>query len=566
MKKTLLILVSLLLCCSCYLNAQKMVLLEEATNTGCAPCAAANPWIDQLIQNNLDKIVAIKYHWDFPSTTDPFYLHNPGENDQRINYYSLNAVPSIMIDGSKLANYGNFNQSLINQYAAQSTPFDMTVYTVIDQAANTIKTYTYIQALENATITGNLFVAVVEDYVTGFNAPNGETSFHDVFVKFLTSSTGDIIPSSWETGDYCIIESDWDYTNNYIYNEDELDIRAFIQNPNTKGVYQAARGVHSMPEAGSMPYNYDAEISVISNIPKTTCLSTCSPSFTLRNNGNNEITSALISYNFNNETSVEYNWTGSLSTLESVDINLGDLDFTLVNGDNNFNVSIVSINGEADEYTKNNCRSFSFASSLNTINFVKLVLRTDNAPEETTWDVKVYETGEVIASGGPYATANSMNVEQIELPEEAECYIFTIYDAGGDGICCANGSGLFGLETNTGKVIANGGQFKDSVSAFFSAYMNVGISNIPNATKESLIYPNPANDKVYVEFVMENSGDATIDIFSLPGRKVKTVSLSNTGEGDHKVELNVRDLPAGMYILRLQHNNIIETHKLNITK
>ena len=82
MKRLTIIMASLLMLVTLKLNAQneRLLLLESFTNTGCVPCAQYNPTMDALIANNLDKVVAIKYHVNWPSSSDPMYLHNTAEN------------------------------------------------------------------------------------------------------------------------------------------------------------------------------------------------------------------------------------------------------------------------------------------------------------------------------------------------------------------------------------------------------------------------------------------------------------------------------------------------------
>ena len=60
------------------------------------------------------------------------------------------------------------------------------------------------------------------------------------------------------------------------------------------------------------------------------------------------------------------------------------------------------------------------------------MIRTDANPQQNTWEVLNAE-GAVIQSGGPYANASTIYQETIPLPAE-DCYLFKIYDSGGDGL------------------------------------------------------------------------------------------------------------------------------------
>jgi hypothetical protein len=79
-------------------------------------------------------------------------------------------------------------------------------------------------------------------------------------------------------------------------------------------------------------------------------------------------------------------------------------------------------------------------------------------------------------------------------------------------------------------------------------------------------YPNPATDRVTVEYLMSEHGDLTLDVINLQGIKVRTFQQPNLREGMFKTTLNTRDLPAGMYTIRLNANGVILTRKVVITR
>ncbi|HXH18705.1 MAG TPA: hypothetical protein VNJ07_06440, partial [Chitinophagales bacterium] len=90
---------------------------------------------------------------------------------------------------------------------------------------------------------------------------------------------------------------------------------------------------------------------------------------------------------------------------------------------------------------------------------IRIEIFTDNYPEETTWQLFDQSTGLVIASddlsiaGLPF-TLYSWDV----CVTSTGCYDFTINDAFGDGICCAEGSGYYNVYFN-GALVTTGGAF-----------------------------------------------------------------------------------------------------------
>jgi len=84
---------------------------------------------------------------------------------------------------------------------------------------------------------------------------------------------------------------------------------------------------------------------------------------------------------------------------------------------------------------------------------------TDIFPAETTWEL-VEQTVGIIASGGPLDQPNTLFTQDVPICN-ASCYNFTIFDAFGDGICCALGNGFYNLVLD-GVVIATGGAFTNA--------------------------------------------------------------------------------------------------------
>jgi lysyl endopeptidase len=94
-----------------------------------------------------------------------------------------------------------------------------------------------------------------------------------------------------------------------------------------------------------------------------------------------------------------------------------------------------------------------------------LTIITDEYGAETTWDL-ADAAGTVVWSGGPYTNTavETLALSNCDLADG--CYTFTIYDAFGDGICCAYGTGSYSLSA-AGVVVAAGGEFGSSESTVF---------------------------------------------------------------------------------------------------
>ena len=112
-------------------------------------------------------------------------------------------------------------------------------------------------------------------------------------------------------------------------------------------------------------------------------------------------------------------------------------------------------------------------------NTVQLDLMTDNAGNETSWEIRD-NADQVVASGSGYAN-NTQYIEDVNLANGE--YTFTIFDSSGDGICCANGSGYYTLtHLSTNEIVAQGDAFGSSESTDFEINVDFGDAPAPYPT------------------------------------------------------------------------------------
>ena len=89
---------------------------------------------------------------------------------------------------------------------------------------------------------------------------------------------------------------------------------------------------------------------------------------------------------------------------------------------------------------------------------------TDNYPGETTWNLVEVGYG-IIAGGGPLSSPGYLYTTTVDACTTS-CYVFTILDSFGDGICCSYGYGWYDV-TYDGDVVATGGDFGSEESTEF---------------------------------------------------------------------------------------------------
>lgn len=77
---------------------------------------------------------------------------------------------------------------------------------------------------------------------------------------------------------------------------------------------------------------------------------------------------------------------------------------------------------------------------------------------------------------------------------------------------------------------------------------------------QSLVYPNPANEVLYIKMETNIVSNGTITLLDLEGKEVKTTSIQS-GNGIQQFTLDIASLSAGMYTVRIQTNEGISTRK-----
>ena len=529
MKKNILIVTSLLMLFSLKVSAQneRVLLFECFTNTSCGPCASQNPALDALINANGDRVAAIKYHMNWPGANDPMYLHNTVDNNARKSVYNVNSVPHTVVDGIRFANVpGSLTQNMVNNWLNIESPFEMRLSYEVDETANTITVHVMGRASQAVAGNVKLYVGVIEREIHYNSAPgsNGERDFYSVMKKLLPSASGTSI-GNVEAGSYFAYSFSWELAN--VYNNDQLDAIAWLQNINTKEVYQACKSSESIEPF----YANEAMLSDISNVKSTNCSGEADPKVLMSNNGSNAITSAELEVLVNGEWLKTFEWSGNLPSLQSETIDLGAISFP-VEALNTLEVRIKSINGGIDEASSNDIASLEFKGSPETVGKVlKLSIRTDTNPQETTWKIINLTTGETVLEGGPYDEANHMYTETLDITGDG-CYDFTIFDAGGNGL----DGGVYGLKAGS-TTIFSGSTFGESESNEFSYEVT---ANVEECLDRSVnIYPNPTDGILNVV----SKGEQIVVVYNTVGQIVFE------GICDGLLQIDMKHFGAGIYAI-----------------
>jgi parallel beta-helix repeat protein len=92
--------------------------------------------------------------------------------------------------------------------------------------------------------------------------------------------------------------------------------------------------------------------------------------------------------------------------------------------------------------------------------------------------------------------------------------------------------------------------------------------SIPLPVQFSLMqnYPNPFNPATTIKYYLPTSTHITLEVFDILGSKVSTLAEGYTTAGEHTVQMNNDNLPAGVYLYRLVTEYTTQTRKMILLK
>lgn len=92
------------------------------------------------------------------------------------------------------------------------------------------------------------------------------------------------------------------------------------------------------------------------------------------------------------------------------------------------------------------------------------------------------------------------------------------------------------------------------------------LNSIPQYFELFQNYPNPFNTKTKFKFSLPTSGFTELVIFNVLGERVETLLSQELREGIHIIELDGKDMPSGVYFVKLMMNGVAKTRKMILMK
>jgi hypothetical protein len=298
--------------------------------------------------------------------------------------------------------------------------------------------------------------------------------------------------------------------------------------------------VNGYDPSGGVPIQVDPIVSAVGGVSGTFCSAEVTPTVTIANGGAVTLTSVTITYGFDGNNNLTYNWTGSLAQWQSTTITLPTA--SLSNGIHTFNAIVGNPNTGVDENNVNNTQSSTLNVVLNGQSVI-LGLTLDCYGSETSWELQ-NATGTVIYSGSGYQDDAAGLVTETWCLDFG-CYAYVIEDSYGDGIyglpwCQTSGSVLISTlgDSLTGISEANS-DFGASTTLNFCV-TGGGVNSLNEET--FTVYPNPSHELIHW---VSSSPVTSYSLSDIQGKRI----IENHVVKTTQFNISLENLSIGMYFL-----------------
>ncbi|CAN5289600.1 hypothetical protein BH23BAC3_BH23BAC3_33350 [soil metagenome] len=172
--------------------------------------------------------------------------------------------------------------------------------------------------------------------------------------------------------------------------------------------------------------------------------------------------------------------------------------------------------------------------------------------------------------------------EYISVP--ADNYIIDIFAAGGDTPLVSFDADVSTLGGTTGVILASG--FLDSAANNDGPGFGVIVvladgnvvelgmatsseeltNNLPDQFELNQNYPNPFNPATTISYTLPEASDVKVEIFNVTGQQIATIVDTRQSAGQYSVNFDASGLSSGVYLYRIQADNVTQTRRMTLIK
>ncbi|MFT4985679.1 MAG: PKD repeat protein [Flavobacteriales bacterium] len=251
-----------------------------------------------------------------------------------------------------------------------------------------------------------------------------------------------------------ILENYMDYTSQTC-----KDMFTDGQKTRMRATLTGARGSLLESEGCTPVSQFDAGLVEVVNPTGNNCSQSITPTVRVRNFGSTTINSLNITYSMDGGSTSTFNYSGTIDDGETVAIDLPVMNVSI--GSHSLSVTVSSPNGQQDEFAGNDQGSSSF--SVVTGSTLTVTVKQDVYGSDTSWEL-FDNSGNVIASDGPFANGESGVFHVVDVCMAEGCYTFSIYDSYGDGLI---GSAYYEVSDSEQGLIVTGSDYSTEETTTF---------------------------------------------------------------------------------------------------
>ena len=540
--------------------SNRNVVIEEFTGRNCGYCPIGHKLTHDLMEANPGRVWAINIHYQSSLSPTAYPNLNLPVSTTIGNAFPHNGIPMGVVNRSTASALETSSfTSTTNQQLAQAAECNVAGIASINPDTRIATITVEVYYTGNSSVDQNyLTVVMVQDSILGSQSDyggynpggwlNGQYVHQHALRDIITPTWGDAITPTTagtlitKTYEYQIPESIGN-PNGVEVRLEHIQFLAFVtqsqQGTPTRPILNACElQKTTMTDEPLYP-----SISNVAQAVRASCSQVQSFGYNLSNIGTETITSYKYTVEVG-DASQEFEWTGELA---SGDMTSVDFDMELPFGTFVGTINITEVNGQAHEYSVNfdaQCIEWVEVVEEAATTSLKIYIIQDQWGEHITWDI-INSTGDLIAQGGPYlhlvgSGSTQANVENIENIPTNECYLFRIYDSNNNGICCNFGNGYYYIKDAAGnKIIEASGDYGAMDSQLISIKGPEGVEE--NVASSYNIYPNPANDKIYVE----GEDVEYVELYNAMGQLMVVV------KGSEKTTIDVTSYGEGVYFVKV---------------
>lgn len=265
---------------------------EIFSSSTCGPCAPGNANYKKVVAaRDKNLFTSIKYQQDFPGSGDPY---STTESVARRNYYAINSIPRMEVDGKWDQNASSFTDAIFNQF--QAVPSEIEIDATYKVFGKTVTADIKLKSAVNITGDNNvLHVAIIEGKTTDNLKSNGEREFLHVMKKMVPNQNGTVLTGGLALGVEKSYTLAYEFPGNYrlapdgkspinlaiehsVEEFDDLEVIVFVQNKVTKNVIQSASAERTAYYAIGLGENENSIKAAVYPNPANTSFSIASPS------------------------------------------------------------------------------------------------------------------------------------------------------------------------------------------------------------------------------------------------------------------------------------------------